>query len=99
MAGDARWRVLAQRITTGQFLSWDLPLGSATQARVATKAGGAPGREVEVAGSPWVREEFPALRQVRFSISAASGSTAISLRILSQSVSLGSWVGSSNCRA
>lgn len=41
---DVTWRVIAQRITTGDFLSWDLPLSGATHSRELGGPGGVNGQ-------------------------------------------------------
>lgn len=41
---DPSWRVIAQRILTGEFLSWDVPLVGATRSRDLSGPGGVSGR-------------------------------------------------------
>lgn len=38
--GADSWRIIAQRITTGQFLAWDVPLGNAVTSRTLSGPGG-----------------------------------------------------------
>jgi hypothetical protein len=40
MVADSTWRVIAQRVLTGEFLSWELPLTGATRSRELSGPGG-----------------------------------------------------------
>lgn len=42
--GNGSWRIIAQRVLTGEFLSWDVPLGGATTSRALSGPGGVFGK-------------------------------------------------------